>query len=77
MVLLFLHTADNNSNGNSRTALHYFGTYVIVFEYLKVCMYPVCLCLLITALNLAVVGYSLYRRTCSTKATIPLPVLSP
>ena len=45
--------------------------------YLKFCMYFVCLYLLITALNPAVVGYSLYRRTCFTKGTIPLLVLNP
>ena len=40
-------------------------------------MYFVCLHLLITALSSAMVGYSLYMRTCSTKGTIPLLVLNP
>ena len=64
--------ADNYRN--RRTALHDDVTYVI---FSKFCMYLVCLCLLITALNPAVVGYSLDRRTCSTNATIPLLVLNP
>ena len=58
--------------------LHYMMTlYTYFFKYVKFCMYFDCLYLLITASNPAVVGYSLYRRTCFPKGIIPLLVLNP
>ena len=73
VVLFFLHRSDNYSNGNRRTALHDDVTYVTFSNVRNL----LALCPSRSThygFNPAVVGYSLYRRTCSTKVTIPFLV---